>query len=361
MKRFLLFLLWASSTLWACATTTFYINHTQKLAFQFPSEIKYVDVGSSLVEVAKMADGHTLLVRSLQANLPSTTLSVVTANGKYHLYTLLYAAHLPFLHYRVEEGEVPSPTIQVAQSQTTHLISPMALTDWALGNDTLIAAHADGIQNMLRLKAVGAFSQEASLALLDEKGGVHTYRLQYVANSPTLSVQLNEQVAADALFRAHPKDTCALNKVARQVLQQPYTNNHLGVVEHKMQLALVGIHSHKDWLMLRLQCQNRNNIDYDIDFIKVYIADKKGSKHTAMQETEVTPFYTYPADGMCQTLHAHQQQDLVLFFHRFTLPKQRILYIELFEKNGGRHLLFTVSPKELLHAKSLQDGLMSQP
>ncbi len=361
MKRFLFFLLWSGISLWAFANTTFYINQTQKVAFQFSSDIKYVDVGSPQVEVAKMADGQTLVVRSLQPDLSSTTLSVVTANGKYYLYTLSYASDLPFLHYRVEQGEVASPTIQVAQSQTTHLISPMAITDWAVGNDTLIAAHADGIQNMLRVKAVGAFRHEASLTLLDAQGKLHTYRLRYVDASPTLSVQLNEQVAADALFRANPKDTCALNKVARKALQEPYTNNHLGVVEHKMQLALVGIHSHKDWLLLRLQCQNRNNIDYDIDFIKVYIADKKGSKHTAMQETEVTPFYTYPADGLSSTLHAHQQQDLVLFFHRFTLPKQRILYIELFEKNGGRHLLFTVSPKELLRAKAISGPLVSQP
>jgi hypothetical protein len=47
-------------------------------------------------------------------------------------------------------------------------------------------------------------------------------------------------------------------------------------------------------------------------------------------------------------------QERVLFFNRFTIPKQRMLYFELFEKNGGRHLLFPVSNKELLKARKLQ-------
>jgi hypothetical protein len=54
------------------------------------------------------------------------------------------------------------------------------------------------------------------------------------------------------------------------------------------------------------------------------------------------------------TLPAHHLQERVLFFNRFTIPKQRMLYFELFEKNGGRHLLFPVSNKELLKARKLQ-------
>ena len=120
-----------------------------------------------------------------------------------------------------------------------------------------------------------------------------------------------------------------------------------------MHFAVVGIFSHENWLLFRLQIHNKNNINYDIDFIKGYIADKKGSKHTALQETEIAPFYTYCSDSVATTLPANHVQERVVFVQRFTIPKQRTLYFELFEKNGGRHLSFPVSNKELLKARKL--------
>lgn len=348
----LLLCLLGASTLWA--TQVFYINHTQQLVLQFSSEIKYVDVGSQWVEVTKLSDSRSLTLRALKENTPHTTLSVVTANGKYYMYPLHYAHQLPFLVYQIEKGPLASPVVHIGQSKTTHFIAPFPIKDWAVGNDTILAAYADGIQNMVRVKANMPHRMESSMVVLGQRGSLCAFRLVYNDSLPQLSVQLGDTTQTEALFMSNPIDINLLQDLGNQALMQPYGANHLGVADHKMQFSLVGIFSHQNWLLFRLQINNSNNIDYDIDFIKGYIVDKKGSKHTAVQETEITPFYTYCPDSVATTLPAHHLQERVLFFNRFTIPKQRMLYFELFEKNGGRHLLFPVSNKELLKARKLQ-------
>lgn len=338
----------------AHAHPIFYINHTQQLALQFPAEIKYVDVGSATIEVHQLSDARSLTLRARQENCANSTLSVVTANGKYYLYTLAYAQELPFLGYQIDKGPLPSPFVGIGQAKTTHFIAPYPIADWSVAPDTILSAYADGIQNMVRVKASRPYKSQGSVVLLGAGGNMFTYRLCYNDTLPQLSVQLGDSLSKEALFTSNPVNVSYLQNVGSQVLQQPYLMNHLGVVEHKMQFAVVGIYSHQDWLIFRLQVHNRNNIDYDIDFIKGYIIDKKGSKHTALQETEITPFYTYCSDSVPNTLPAQHLQERVLFFQRFTLPKQRTLYFELFEKNGGRHLSFPVSSKELLKAKKWQ-------
>ncbi len=352
MKRFyLIFFMVAAVVLMAKSQPMFYINHTQQLTLQFPSEIKYVDVGSAWVEVHQMADARSLTLRARQENCATSTLSVVTSNGKYYLYTLSYAPQLPFLGYQVDKGPMPAPIVGIGTAKTTHFIAPFPIVDWSVGSDTILAAYADGIQNMVRVKAKQNYQNEGSIVLLGPSSAMYTYRLCYSDTTSQLSVSLGDTLSTEALFTSNPVNVAFLKSLSEQVLQQPYMMNHVGVVDHKMQLAVVGIYSYQDWLLFRVQIHNRNNIDYDIDFIKSYIIDKKGSKHTALQETEIAPFYTYCSDTVPNTLPAQHLQERVLLFQRFTLPKQRTLYFEMFEKNGGRHLSFPVSSKELLKAK----------
>lgn len=353
MKRIYTVILFSLSLLAAYANDIFYVNNTQQLVLQFPSPIKYVDVGSPYIRLTQLADACTLTLQSTGTWADKSTLSVVTANGKYYLYTLQFNRSLPFLAYQVGKGPLPSPQVHIGQSKTTHFIAPFPIVDWAVGGDSIIASYADGIQNMVRVKAKEKHRAPGSMVLLGKQNKLYTYRLCYNDTLPQLSVQVGDSSSTQALFLANPIDITLLQKLGEEALQQPYVMNHLGVVDYKMQFSLVGIFSHQNWLLFRLQIHNSNNIDYDIDFIKGYIIDKKGSKHTAVQETEITPFYTYCSDSVANTLPAHHVQERVLFFNRFTIPKQRMLYFELFEKNGGRHLLFPVSDKELLKARKL--------
>jgi hypothetical protein len=48
-----------------------------------------------------------------------------------------------------------------------------------------------------------------------------------------------------------------------------------------------------------------------------------------------------------------EEVEIVIFFTRFTIPKSRVMCFELFENNGGRHLEFSISNKEILKAQKI--------
>ena len=43
-----------------------------------------------------------------------------------------------------------------------------------------------------------------------------------------------------------------------------------------------------------------------------------------------------------------------MFVNRFTIPKDRIVYFEIYEKNGGRNLKFTITAEELIRAEYIK-------
>ena len=75
-----------------------------------------------------------------------------------------------------------------------------------------------------------------------------------------------------------------------------------------------------------------------------------------LQEQEIYPFYIYFSDEKYkEMIPAGEEVEVILFFKRFTIPKSRIMCFELFEKNGGRHLEFSISSKEILKAQRVNN------
>jgi hypothetical protein len=98
--------------------------------------------------------------------------------------------------------------------------------------------------------------------------------------------------------------------------------------------------------------ENLSKVDYEVDFIKNYIVNKKTTKKQAYQADEKIPLFVYE-ESENQLIPAGESKSVVLFFKRFTIPRKHNMYFELFERNGGRHLKFTLSNKTLLDAKKL--------
>jgi hypothetical protein len=95
--------------------------------------------------------------------------------------------------------------------------------------------------------------------------------------------------------------------------------------------------------------KNRSNIDYDIDFLRFYIRDKKQVKRTASQEVEVKPIYAY--GDTKKPVKDQSEIDLVYALEKFTIPNAKHLIIEMFEENGGRNLELLIKNRMIVRAK----------
>jgi len=104
-------------------------------------------------------------------------------------------------------------------------------------------------------------------------------------------------------------------------------------------------------IFFRLDIRNKSNLPYEIDFVRFYIRDLKTVARVATHEQEIVPLIT--------TLHkktsvGHQQEIAEVFgFHRFSLSKDQALNVELYERNGNRHLYLQIRRKDLDNVKTI--------
>lgn len=102
----------------------------------------------------------------------------------------------------------------------------------------------------------------------------------------------------------------------------------------------------------RLQLSNRSSIPYDIDFIRFYIRDLKAAKRTVTQEEEVYPDAVF---GQESSAVAPKARLIKIFrLNKFTVADDKALFIEVYEKNGARHLDMKISRADIEDARTVR-------
>jgi len=98
-------------------------------------------------------------------------------------------------------------------------------------------------------------------------------------------------------------------------------------------------------IFFRLDIRNKSNLPYEIDFVRFYIRDLKSVARMATHEQEIVPLITTLPK---KTSIAHKQEIAKIFgFRRFSLSEGQALNVELYERNGNRHIYLQIKQKDL--------------
>lgn len=127
---------------------------------------------------------------------------------------------------------------------------------------------------------------------------------------------------------------------------------HLGCKRFGVQFLLKSVHSHNGLFYFHTETRNRSNVAFWTDFIRFKIVDKKVPKRTAIQERVIDPVRSYN-----EVLVTEGKSDVrtVYAVPQFTIPDDKLLVIELFEKDGGRHQTIRVENADLVAAKQINE------
>ena len=88
---------------------------------------------------------------------------------------------------------IPPYALEVTFNKTTHVIFPAAIRYVDLGSADLLAAKADGTENVLRVKAaLRDFSRESNLSVITEDGAYYTFNVKYADEPQKLSVEMTD-------------------------------------------------------------------------------------------------------------------------------------------------------------------------
>lgn len=349
------------------APVALFLSDTHVVTLSFPSAVKYVDFGSADIVGGRTSHRNILSLRSSIPYFDETTASVVTSDGAYYSFILSYnpePEHVAVDVGRIGAGGIISDAtfrardITLSDVKTSHFVLGARVTDILTGCDSIIADYADGIENIVRCKASASSFPETTLTLIDETGCVFPFRVTYSASPVSLNYQLadtrQQEDSPLAIFGEKSVNETELEALGRKVIGEGEKINTIGAFSQDMVFAMSSLYIKDDILMFRFDLENDTRIDYEVDFLKMYISDKKRSKKIALQEDEIKPIYVFSPDGDEPVIRGRETRSYVLFFRRFTIPVGRVLNIEAFERNGGRHIGFTIENSAILKAMKLE-------
>ena len=267
-----------------------------------------------------------------------------------------------------QQGLTPR-TIEVGFTKTVHILFPASVTYIDIGSMAIIAGKADGAENVVRVKAaVRDFAEETNLTVITEDGGFYTFDARYAENPATSTIEIAaaESPATQPASASEParadEGRVLLREVGRErpatvkrVLSDIYRQNRADVKgihtrKYGVEVEVRGIYVHNDVIYLHVQIANNTNISFEVDYRRFVVADRKAAKRTAQQQRIIEPLRVCNDPSI---VRGHQRQRIVFALPKLTLEEDKILLLEIAEKDGARHQYLEISSRELLEAKAL--------
>ncbi len=271
--------------------------------------------------------------------------------------------------------EIRPLRIEAGFTKTVHILFPSPVTYIDIGSMDIIAGKADGAENVVRVKAaVRNFIAETNLTVITEDGGFFTFDVHYAENPAVSTVNLTVQepqtkgvkeptAAGDPLSPAPvTKSRVLLREVGREkpatvkrMLSDIYRQNRTDVKgirtkKYGIEVEVLGIYVFNDVIYMHTCISNDTNISFEVDARRFIVADRKLTKRTAQQQTplEILRVCNDPA-----VVRGHQRQRTVFALPKLTISDDKVLLLEIIEKNGARHQTVEIPAGELLDAKLL--------
>jgi conjugative transposon TraN protein len=255
-------------------------------------------------------------------------------------------------------GSIEPYQMEVTYDKTSHLIFPTAIRYVDLGSEYLIAGKADDAENVLRIKAsVKEFEPETNFSVITNDGHFYSFNVYYSSCPQTLSydVQTMQKTVDKASGNSVLFEELGNNppSLAGLLLETIYKMDkriikHIGAKSFGIQFILKGIYIHNGKYYFHTELVNRTNVPFQIDFINFKVIDKKLAKRTVVQERPLIPLRIYkPLDE----IGAKAVEQNVFLLDQFTIADDKVLQIEIFEKNGGRNQILQVENSDLIRAR----------
>ena len=272
-------------------------------------------------------------------------------------------------------AEIRPQHIEAGFTKTVHILFPSPVTYIDIGSMDIIAGKADGAENVVRVKAaVRNFAAETNLTVITEDGGFFTFDVYYAENPAVSTVNLTVQdqqtegvKKPDAAGDYQPTAPASegrvlLREVGREkpatikrMLSDIYRQNRTDVKgirtkKYGIEVEVLGIYVFNDVIYMHTCISNDTNISFEVDARRFIVADRKLTKRTAQQQTplEILRVCNDPA-----VVRGHQRQRTVFALPKLTITADKVLLLEIVEKNGARHQTVEIAAKELLDAKLL--------
>ncbi|TDD97841.1 conjugative transposon protein TraN [Flavobacterium cellulosilyticum] len=248
--------------------------------------------------------------------------------------------------------------IEVTFDKTTHLLFPSGIRYVDLGSTNLVASKAEDAGNVLRVKAsVRDFEEETNFSVITEDGSFYSFNVSYNSCPRVTNYSLTKTVMSDRGWSSKPilfkeLGTNSPNMVD-ELMEEIYKQDkhfikQIGTRKFGIEFLLKGIYINDDKFYFHTQIKNSSFVSFPIDFVNFKVVDKKKAKRTVVQEVTKNPIRVYSAIDEVEGKTVSRN---VFVLDQFTIADDKVLRIELHEKNGSRLQVLEIKNSHLLKSK----------
>lgn len=217
------------------------------------------------------------------------------------------------------------------------------------------------ISNTIRLKPKEAGHADgdvlAIVTIVTERyrvqyGLIYTTRLQEGVTDKEVQMEEQQPFHNPAVSLS----TEDMYRFARQIWTSPARYRDVSNRKHRMTMRLNNIYAVGEYFFIDFSVENRTDIRFDIDEIRVKLADKKVSKATNSQIIELKP--EMMLEKTKSFLHGYRN---VMVVRKMTFPNDKVLTIEMSEKQiSGRTISVNIDYEDVLNADSFNNSLLTE-
>lgn len=206
------------------------------------------------------------------------------------------------------------------------------------------AGHADG--DVLAIVTIVTERYRVQYAL------IYTTRLQEAVTDKEVQM-VEQQPFHNPAVSLSTED---MYRFARQIWTSPARYRDVSNRKHRMIMRLNNIYAVGEYFFIDFSVENRTDIRFDIDEIRVKLADKKVSKATNSQIIELKP--EMMLEKTKSFLHGYRN---VMVVRKMTFPNDKVLTIEMSEKQiSGRTISVNIDYEDVLNADSFNRSLLTE-
>ena len=249
--------------------------------------------------------------------------------------------------------------ISMMQEKVTQMIFPANIKSFKGGfmpEDFIM----DKQENVLYIQPLGSF-EESNLNVVTEDNLYYTFIIKYNLGTKNFNHIIKK---SEAIFgNETEKDTdngreiknnvSSKNEesICKTLVSQSDGLMKRNAVRYKTTYMYIkGIYVHGDRMYFRVFFENKSNIPYDFEYIAFYIREKKQKKNSTQERIQLLPDYAY---NEAKQISPNGELEIVYSFPKFTIGKEKALFVDMIEKEGERNLSLEIDNSMILEAKKI--------
>lgn len=251
--------------------------------------------------------------------------------------------------------------IYVNEDVTTHIVMPENIKMVDISTTRVVGNQC--ADNMLRIKPVIDNDSTVmvndcilgNISIVGERN-IAQFEVRYCVN-PREAESIRTVVQEDLIAYKNPDVTMPeglMAKFAWAVYCSGRKFNNITSNKNGLKAQVNNIYSVGDYFFIDFSIANKTAIPYDIEDIRIKLADKKEAKATNVQTIELTPVYTL---NLAKRFNKSYRNVLVV--EKLTFPDEKVLTLELSEDQiSGRVIDLNIEYEDILNADGFSPDLI---